>query len=78
MPKTTPRPEYGNQQITALIKEHIHDKNDRRMLYLRLVDGMKIQDIANEMKLDKSTVWIHLKAGEKELFSHIPYESDGE
>ena len=78
MPKTTPRPKYGNQQITELIKEYIHDKNDRRMLYMRLVDGVKIQDIANIMGIDKSTVWIHLRDGEKELFSHIPYEPDGE
>ena len=74
MPKTTPRPKYGNQQITKLIKEYIHDKNDRKMLYMRLVDGVKLQDIADVMKIDKSTVYTHLRDGERELFSHIPYE----
>ena len=46
MPKTTVRPEYSNSQIKSLIMEHIHDKTDRRMLYLRLVDGDTIGEIA--------------------------------
>ena len=72
MPKTPIRPKYGNQQITELIKEWIHDKNDRRMLYLHLVDGETIGSIAEIMKLDDKTVWKHLKDGKKELFSHLP------
>lgn len=71
MPKTTPRPKYGNQQIKDLIMEIIHDKVDRRMLYLRLVDGDTIEEIAGKVELDSKTVWRRLRAGEKELFSHI-------
>ena len=72
MPKASCRPEYGNEQITALIKEFIHDKTDRRMLYLRLVDGDTISEIASKVGMDDKTVWRRLHKGERELFSHLP------
>lgn len=78
MPKTTPLPKYGNQQIKELIMEWIHDKDDRRMLYLHLVDGVVIEEIASIMGKDRKTVWTHLRDGKRELFSHIPYNPDGE
>lgn len=78
MTKKTEHPKYGNQQIIELINEYIHDKTDRRMLYLHLVDGETIESIAGIIGIDKKTVWIHLKDGKRELFSHIPYEPDGE
>ena len=74
MRKTTDHPKYGNQQITDLIKEYIHDKTDRRILYLRLVDGDTIAEIAAKVERDEKTVSEHLKKGEKELFSHLPAE----
>lgn len=74
MRKTTDHPKYGNQQITDLIKEYIHDKTDRRILYLRLVDGDTIAEIAAKVGKDEKTVSEHLKKNEKELFSHIPAE----
>ena len=72
MPKASPRPEYGNEQITALIKEYVHDKTDRKMLYLRLVDGDTIGEIAGKVGLDDKTVWRRLHKGERELFRHLP------
>lgn len=79
MPKTQDLPDYGNQQITEIIKEYIHDKDDRKMLYLRFVDGISIRDIASTMKLDPKTVWNHIQKQEKVIFAHIPYEpEDGE
>ena len=72
MPKALSRPEYGNAQIAALIKEFIHDKVDRRMLYLRLVDGDTIAEISEAVGLDDKTVWRRLHKGEKELFRHLP------
>ena len=72
MPKASYRPKYGNQQIKALIMEYIHDKTDRKMLYLRLVDGDTISEIARAVNLDDKTVWRRLHKGEKELFSHLP------
>lgn len=72
MPKATVRPEYSNSQIKALIMEYIHDKTDRRMLYLKLVDGDTISEIASKVGLDDKTVWRRLHRGERELFSHLP------
>lgn len=72
MPKASSRPDYGNEQITALIKEYIHDKTDRKMLFLRLVDGDTIREIADKVMMDDKTVWRRLHKGERELFRHLP------
>lgn len=72
MPKVYQRPDYSNQQVKALIMEYIHDKTDRKMLYMRLVDGDTIAVIAEAVELDDKTVWRRLRKGEKEIFSHIP------
>ena len=72
MPRITPHPKYGNQQIKEIIMEYIHDKTDRKMLYYRLVDGDTISEIAEKLDLDDKTVWRRLRNGEREVFSHIP------
>ena len=72
MLKVYQRPDYSNQQVKALIMEYIHDKTDRKMLYMRLVDGDTIAVIAEAVRLDDKTVWRRLRKGEKEIFSHIP------
>ena len=72
MSKASQRPKYGNAQIKELIMDVIHDKTDRKMLYLRLVDGDTIGEIAEKTGLDDKTVWRRLRKGEKELFSHLP------
>ena len=72
MPKASQRPEYTNAQIKALIMDIIHDKTDRKMLYLRLVDGDTIAEIASKTGLDDKTVWRRLHRGERELFRHLP------
>ena len=72
MPKASQCPEYGNAQIKAIIMEHIHDKTDRKMLYLRLVDNDTIGEIAGKVKLDDKTVWRRLRKGEREVFRHLP------
>ena len=68
----TPLPDYGNEQITGLIKEYIHDKTDRKILYLRFVDGDSLDEIAAKVGLDRKTVWRHIRDNEKVLFSHLP------
>lgn len=72
MPRTPERPEYSNTQIKELIMEYIHDKTDRKMLYMRLVDGDTIGEIATKVGMDEKTVWRRLHKGERELFSHLP------
>ena len=63
---------YTNSQITELIKEYIHDKKDRKILYLRFVDNDTLDEIAFKVAMDRTTVWRHIRDNEKELFSHIP------
>lgn len=72
MPKASPRPEYTNAQMKALIMEYIHDKTDRKMLYLRLVDNDTIGEIAGKVGLDDKTVWRRIHKGEREVFRHLP------
>lgn len=64
--------EYTNSQIKELIKEYIHDKTDRKILYLRFVDNDTIGEIAGKVRLDTKTVWRRIHKNEKELFSHLP------
>ena len=52
--------------------EYIHDKDDRKILFLRLVDGDTISEISGKMGLDYKTVWRKIQKGEKELFRHFP------
>ena len=52
--------------------DYIHDKTDRKMLFLRLVDGDTIGEIASKVDLDCKTVWRRLQKGERELFRHLP------
>ena len=72
MPKASFRPEYSNSEIKSLIMEHIHDKTDRKMLYLRLVDGDTIGEIASKVGMDDKTVWRRLRKVEREVFRHLP------
>ena len=71
MPRVYQRPDYGNQQVKNLIMEYIHDKTDRKMLFMRLVDGDTIAVIAEAVGLDDKTVWRRLRKGENVIFSHI-------
>ena len=72
MPRVYQRPDYGNQQVKAIIVDYIHDKTDRKMLFMRLVDGDTIAEIAAAVGLDDKTVWRRLQKGEKIIFSHLP------
>ena len=64
--------EYTNSQIEHLIAEHIHNLDDRRMLQLRLIDGMTFEQIGFEMGMTTKTVRIRIHKGEAILFKHLP------
>ena len=64
--------EYSNSQIRDLIAEHIHNSDDRRMLQLRLIDGMTFEAIGFEMGMTTKTVRLRIHKGEEILFKHIP------
>ena len=64
--------EYTNSQIRDLIAEHIHNQDDRRMLSLRLIDGMTFEQIGFEMGMTTKTVRVRIHKGESILFKHLP------
>ena len=64
--------EYTNSQIRELITEHIHNSDDRKMLCLRLVDGMTFEQIGFEMQMTTKTVRLRIHKGETVLFKHLP------
>ena len=64
--------EYTNSQIRDLIEDHIHNSDDRKMLQLRLVDGMTFENIGFEMGMTTKTVRKRIHKGEEILFKHIP------
>jgi DNA-directed RNA polymerase specialized sigma24 family protein len=63
---------YTNSQIRDLIAEHIHNADDRKMLHLRLIDGMTFEQIGFEMGMTTKTVRLRIHKGEEILFKHIP------
>lgn len=63
--------EYTNSQIKSLIEEYIHSRRDRQVLFLRLVEGLTFEKIAEEMDLSvRHTKTIVYKA-EEILFKHL-------
>ena len=77
MPKKQLHPDYETGQIIELIRQHIHNKLDRQMLYWRLVDGDTFEEILDKVyDMDKirtvKTVRTRIHKGEEILFKHIP------
>lgn len=64
--------EYTNSQIRELIQEHIHNEDDRKMLFLRLVNGKTFDQISEIVGRDVKTVRKRVHKGEEILFKHIP------
>ena len=64
--------EYTNSQIRNLIAEYCHNADDRRMLEMRLIDGMTFEAIGFEMNMTTKTVRLRIHKGEEILFKHIP------
>lgn len=64
--------EYTNSQIKELIQEYIHNEDDRKMLFLRLVQGKTFEQIGEIVQKDVKTVRKRIHKGEDVLFSHLP------
>ena len=76
MPKKQPLPEYETDQIVELIKQRVHNKLDRQMLYWRLVDGETFEEILGRVyNMDKirtvKTVRNRIHKGEEIVFRHL-------
>lgn len=63
--------EYTNSQIRELIAEHIHNQDDRKMLYARLVNGLTFEQISFRFGFTVKTVRLRIHKGEEILFKHI-------
>ena len=48
--------EYTNSQVRDLIEEHIHSERDRAIMRRRLIDGIRLEPLAEEFNL--STVQV--------------------
>lgn len=77
MPQKQVLPDYTTDQIMELIKQHIHNKLDRKMLYWRLIDGDTFESILNKVFNEEGirtvkTVRNRIHKGEDILFRHIP------
>ena len=78
MPKVLPLPEYENDQITELIRQHIHDILVRKMLVLRLVHGYTFNKIAkiiaeeDGLIMEDKTIRTKIHKGEEIVFKHFP------
>ena len=64
--------EYTNSLIRELIADYIHNAVDRRMLSMRLIDGMTFEAIGFELGMTTKTVRLRIHKGEEILFKHIP------
>lgn len=64
--------DYTNTLIRELIADYIHNAIDRRMLAMRLIDGMTFEQIGFEMGMTTKTVRLRIHRGEEILFKHIP------
>ena len=64
--------EYTNSQIRDLIAEYCHNADDRKMLQLRLIDGMTFEQIGFEMGITTKTVRVRIHKQEQILFKHLP------
>lgn len=64
--------EYTNSQARQLIDEYCHNADDRRMLQMRLIDGMTFEQIGFEMGMTTKTVRIRIHRQEEILFKHLP------
>ena len=63
--------EYTNSQIRDLIREHIHNERDRKILYRRLVDGVCFEPLAEEFEMSVSQVKRIIRKNTEILSRHI-------
>ena len=62
--------EYTNSQIRNLIDEYIHSERDRKILCMRLIDGVVFERIAEEMSMSPRQIRSIVHKNEMILFKH--------
>ena len=63
--------EYTNSQIRDLIREHIHNERDRKILFRRLVDGITFEMLGAEFGLSDRQVRVIVHRNEEILFRNL-------
>lgn len=78
MPKKELLPDYETDQMVELIRQHIHNRVDRRMLVLRLIDGCTFSHISQMIYdefgtlYEEKTVRTRIHKAETIVFSKLP------
>lgn len=65
-------PEYTNSQMKDLIMDKIHDRNDRKIMLLKLIDNYTLLEISDKLNIPYSTVRDHYYTSRKILFPMTP------
>lgn len=64
-------PRYSNAEMRQIIDNWIHSERNRRIFYLRLIDGLTLEEIAEALQIDVSTVKRNINKYEDEIFCHV-------
>ena len=78
MPKKQALPDYETDQMMELIRQHVHNHIDRKMLVLRLIHGYTFNEITDllwqkeHIKFEEKTVRTRIHKQEEVLFRHLP------
>lgn len=63
--------DYTTTEITALIREYVHNEKNREILKRRLIDGRTYEQLAEEFDLSPRQVKNIVYKAEKILFSKL-------
>ena len=78
MPKKQVLPDYETDQMMELIRQHVHNHIDRKMLVWRLIHGYTFNEITDmlwqkeQIKFEEKTVRTRIHKQEEVLFRHLP------
>lgn len=63
--------DYTTTEITALIREYVHNERNREILKRRLIDGRTYEQLAEEFELSPRQIKNIVYKAEKILFSKM-------
>ena len=63
--------DYTNSQVREAIEEHIHSERDRAILRRRLIDGVRLEPLAEEFDLSVQRVKVIVYRGSGIIFRKI-------
>ena len=63
--------DYANSEIDRLIAEYIHSERGRKVLHRRLIDGIRIEPLAEEFDMSVSQIKRIVNDGSRIVFSKL-------